>query len=132
MPFTCRYYREALDQFFSNVLQLKSDSQIRNTLIYNYCKHIDYLVTTKDEDIPDICYPTGTKELKYLSKGHHNLIHIFISYFWYRIHNGNPIDNDWVQVTNEEFNDLCMMDYDAFRSLHKAGRPKPMPTSTTS
>ena len=118
-----KQYREYLDHFLKNVLELKSDSPIQKNLIHYDCKHI--------EDIPDLTYTTDNNELEYLYKGRHNLIQIFIVYFKYQYNDSDPIGNDWVDFTNENSNDLRIMDYCDFSRLHKAGLENTSTTSTT-
>ena len=104
MPLTRKHYREALYNALTNILELNSDSPTRKTSTHNNCEHIDYLVTINVEYISYIRYPTDTKALAYFSKWRRNLTMIFIGYFEYLIHDSEPIGDDCVQVTKNNFN----------------------------
>ena len=52
---------------------------------------------------------------KFFSIGHHNLIRIFISSFYYLIHDNDPIDDDLVKVNNDDFNEFRIIGYDGFK-----------------
>ena len=79
MPLTFYQYKEALEHLLTNGLELKSKYPNQKNLMHNDCEYIEDLVNITDTDIPNLCYQTPTKALKYLSIGHHNLIWIFIS-----------------------------------------------------
>ena len=68
-----------MEHVLTSVLESKSEYQIQNTLIHNHCEHIEELVTINDKDIPYLRYPKYTQVLGSLSKGHNNLIHVFIN-----------------------------------------------------
>ena len=108
---------------------MKSGYPIWTNLIQNDYEHIENLVTIDDEDITYLRYPTDTKALKCLYKGHQNHIRIFIAYFHYDSYH---IGNDWVKVNNENFNEIHIIVYDYFSSLRKDGLVNHRPTSTTS
>ena len=59
--------------------------------------------------------------MKYISKGHHNIIHIFVECLQYQIHDNDAIGDYWAQVPDGEYNEICMLDYDALIRLFKAG-----------
>ena len=73
-----------------------------------------YITTT---DIPNFCYRTSTKSSESISIGHQNIIRIFISYFHYQTHDNDTIGNEWVKVSNNNFNEFCITGYDTFRRL---------------
>ena len=56
MTLTRKKSREALEHALTNVLELKSQSPIWNTLIHNGCDFIKDLVNTADADIQNIRY----------------------------------------------------------------------------
>ena len=82
--------------------------------------------------IQNLCYETFTKELKSIYLGHQNLIRYFIYYFEYQVHDNDPIGNDYVKITNYDFNEFRVTDYYNFRSLREAGIINPSKNSTTS
>ena len=131
-PLECKQSRGSLHHIFINVLEVNIESPIWKTFFHNDYAYIGDLVTIIYEDVPYIFSPTNTKTLKYISKGNHNLIHIFVANLQYQIHNNNPVGSDWTQVTNDSFNAFCMANYYTFRSLRKAGLINTMKTSTTS
>ena len=106
-----KQFREALEYVYTNLLEFKSEYPIRKTLIKNDCDCIQDLINIVDTDTQNLCYETPTKELKSLSLGHHNLIRYFIDYFEYRTYNNYPIGDDWMKITNENFNDFRMKYY---------------------
>ena len=61
IPLTQKLFKEALENVINNVLELKSESPIRNNLNLNDCERIEDLVITTDEDIPDLRYQTYNK-----------------------------------------------------------------------
>ena len=61
-----------------------------------------------DTYIRNLRYKASTKELKYLSIGHQNLIRSFIGYFEYIIYDTDPIGDDSTKITNDNFNDFRM------------------------
>ena len=69
MTLTRKKCREALEHALTNVLELKSQSPIWNTLIHNGCGCIKDLVNTADVDIQNIRYKKSTKALESLSVG---------------------------------------------------------------
>ena len=81
MRLTHKHYKETLEHLLTNVLELMSESPIRNNLIHNDCDCIEDLIKTTDKNIPNVCYKISTKALGSLSIVHRNLIQIFISYF---------------------------------------------------
>ena len=131
MTLKLKHSREALEQVLSNVLELKSDSPIRDTLICNDFNSIKDLVNTVDTDIPNIWNRKSTKALEYLSIGHHNIIRIFIYYFQYQIHDNYPIGDDWVKINNDDFDELFIIGYNLFRIFYVAGVLNPRPNSIT-
>ena len=82
-------------------------------------------------DIPDLIYPIYTKTLEPLSKGHHNGIRIFNSYFHFWTYHNDPIGNDWVKVANDDSNKFCITCYDYFRRLRMTGIVNTRNFSTT-
>ena len=132
MPLTRKQSREALGIILTKLLELKSDFPIQNILIHNDCEHIEDFVIINDGNISYLYYPTGINALDSLLKVHHNLIRMFIDYFWYQIHDSDPISNDWVQVTNNNFGYFHIMDCDTFIRLCNSGPENYMSNSTTS
>ena len=66
-----------------------------------------------------------------LSKVPYNIIRIFIDFFKYLIHDSDTVGNDWVKVTNENFNEFHITCYDDFRSLDNAVIVNPSSNETT-
>ena len=95
-----------MEQVLTILLESKSKSTTRKTLIHNHCDCIEETFNNADTDIPTLLYKTPTKELEYLSIGHYNLIQIIISYFQYQIHDNDTIGNDWAKFTKENFNEF--------------------------
>ena len=56
---------------------------------------------------------------------------MFMPYLQQQIHDSDPIGNDWVEVTNENFNEFRVTLYNAFRWLRKARLVNHRPISTT-
>ena len=110
---------------------MKSEFPIWKTFIHNDCEHIRDIFSINDEYIPDLLYSIDTKGSEYISKGHHNLIKIFIDYFQYRIHDSGLIGNDSVKVNNDNFNEFRITDYYSFRRLFEAVILNPRPNTTT-
>ena len=69
--------------------------------------------------------------LNFLSIGHHNLIQVFISYFQYLIHDNDPVGDDWVKGTNDDFNEFLNTGHIYFRRFRMDGLLNQRPTSTT-
>ena len=106
-------HREALEHVLTNVLELSIKSTIWETLIHNYCDCIEDLVNIADTDVTNLCWITSTKSLEFLSIGHHNLIWVFISYLRYLIHDNDPIGDDWVKFTKDDFNEFRVTVYNS-------------------
>ena len=68
-------------------------------------------------NIQNLGYETFTKELKSISLGRQNLICTFIYYFEYQIHGNEPIDEYWVNIIIDDFNEFGVTDFYHFRSL---------------
>ena len=64
MPLTCKMSKQYLEHVVAEVLSLRIEYAIHNTLIQNDCEHIDYLITINDEYISDLYYPTDTRALE--------------------------------------------------------------------
>ena len=107
MPLTYKQPMEALEPVLTNVLELKSGSPIWDILNHNGFECTEDFVNIIDKDIQNLCYEKSTKELKYLSIRHENLIRSFIGYFEYIIYDNEPIGDDWMNITNINFNDFC-------------------------
>ena len=105
---------------------------IHKNLYHTGYECIEYFVKITDTDIQNLCYKKSTKELKSIPIGHQNLIRSFIDYFEYIIYDNYPIGDDWIKITNDDFNDLCMKYYYNFRSLSEAGIVNNRPTLPTS
>ena len=106
---------------------MKCGSPIWKTLIHNYYEHIEDLVIINEKYILDLCYQTDTKAVEYLSKGHNNIIQIFIAFFQYQIHHSDLIGNERVKVTHDNFNDLFSTGHNTLSTLRKAGIVNPSP-----
>ena len=78
---TYKQSRESMEHILTNVLELKSESPFWKTFNQNYCDSIEELVNISGTDILNLCYEKLTKEFKYFSLGHQNLIRYFIDYF---------------------------------------------------
>ena len=131
MTLTRKQSREALGNVLTNVLELKSEPPIQKTAIHNHCDCIADLVNIADMDIPNLHCKSSTNELESIFIGHQNLIRIFVYYFQYRIHDNDHIGYDWVNITNDDFNEVHIAGYDAFRRFRMAGIVNTRPTSTT-
>ena len=69
--------------------------------------------------------------MKYLSLGYQNLIRYFINYLEYITYDNDPIGDDWINITYENFNDFCIKDYYNYRRLRDAVLINPRTNSTT-
>ena len=56
MTLTYKHSREALERVFDNLLELNSESPIRNTLIHNDFDCTEDLVNISDTDIQNLRY----------------------------------------------------------------------------
>ena len=132
MTLTHKHSREALKHDHINVLELKSEYPIWKALIHIYCDFVEDLVNTDDTDIPNLHYKTSTKSEEYLYIGKKNLVWSFTDYFEYKTYDNGPIGDDWMKITNENFNNFRMKDYYNFRTLREARLVNPSPTLPTS
>ena len=96
---------------------MRCESPIWKNLNQNGYESIEEFFNIIDTDMQNLRYEKSTKELKSLSIGHKNLIRSFIGYFEYRTYDNEPIDDDWMKITNDEFNYFCMKYYYNFRRL---------------
>ena len=62
-----------------------------------------------------LSYPTDTKILEPIHKGHHNLIRVFNAYVNLRTHDNDPIGHKYMNFTNDNFNEFHITGYDYFR-----------------
>ena len=123
--------REVLEHVLANVPELKSEYPIWKTLIKNDCGYIEDLVNTNYMDIPNLYYKTSPKPSESLSICHQKFSRVFISYFHYQTHKNDLIGDDWVKVTNDNFNELQITGYDYLRKLWMAGLLNPVSSETT-
>ena len=54
-----------------------------------------------------------------------------MDYFEYKTYDNDPIGEEWMNITNENFNYFRMKDYYNFRRLRESGLVNPSPNSTT-
>ena len=104
---------------------------ICKNLIHNDCGYIEDFFNINDTDIPNTLCKTSAKSLGSLSIGHHNCIWIFIYYLQYKIHDNDPIGDDWVKVTIDDLNEFYIAGYDCFKRFCMDGLINRRQTSTT-
>ena len=121
--------RVALENFLTNVLELKSEYLIWKTLNHNGCECIEDSVNISDTDIQNLHYKNSTKELEFISIGHQQIIWSFIDYLKYITYNNDPIGDDLMNITANNFNDFHMKYYYNFIRLREYVLVNTRPTS---
>lgn len=108
MVLTRPFSKTAFDHVMEHVLGHDRDSPLTRALLDIRCFDIYTLLNLSMEDIAELTYDTETEKEIPVAKGDKNLLRQFLEFVAYRHNSGNPIGDEWVQVTMEDF--------DAFRS----------------
>jgi hypothetical protein len=130
---------------FNHVTQIVLvNANITKALREDGIKEISGLISLDDQQVEDLTYldsdPTNTTAYC-LKKGEIGIIKSFIHYVHYRDEIGNPIGDDWRNITQDDFDQFCCntMYTRRFASLASLGSPAPLassfipaPTPTTS
>ena len=122
LSLTCNNSIEALEHAHKSVIELK-----RN--VYECIEEFIYIA---DTDIQNLRYEKPTNELISLSIEHQNLICYFIDFFDYRTYDNDPIADDCINITNDDFYNLRMKYYYNIRRLREDGLVNTRPTLQTS
>lgn len=97
----------AFTHVLSTVLGQMPDSPLHQALIHTGHDDIMSLVTMTSEAIDSLMYLMDDGKVSPVIVGHRSLVRVFIDYVHFRHSSGNPIGDDWVGITDSDF--------DAFR-----------------
>jgi hypothetical protein len=110
-PTTGSAIRIAQMAAFNHVTQtVLANANITNALREDGINEIGGMISLSDEQVEDLTYLDSdpTNPTAYcLKKGEISLIKSFIHFVHYRDEIGNPIGDDWRNITQDEFDQFC-------------------------
>ena len=95
--------KAAFVHLMDNVFGLKTDKFLTTAITHAGYSDIRDVVTISDTDIDLLQYPDANGDMKDVPKYQKTLLKIFKCFIGYRTASNNPIENNWLSITDEEF-----------------------------
>ena len=110
MVLTRKEAKEAFNHILDEVIGRSDESHLKSSLVFAGIRDIYDLAAIDTETINQLTYPdTNNKKIRIeVSKGVKSLIRVFGDYIAYRISNNIPIDDDWTEVSQADFDSFCI------------------------
>ncbi len=127
MVLTATQAKAAYQHVIENVLGKQTDSPLSLALKHDGLDNLYAFLNINDADIDDLKYdkPDGSATDVKVNKGDKQIICIFHLYIKHRSNSGNPINDDWLSVTKDMFNEYRSITYFSHASA-------PMSSTTSS
>jgi hypothetical protein len=98
---------KAFDHIIENVFLRSDTSTLKEALIANGIKDMYAFMTIDSDTIDGLAYNKSAKEKNVqVSKGDKGLIKMFLKYVLHRSTTGDPVGNNWKEVTQVQFDDF--------------------------
>ena len=131
MALTHAKAREAFDYVVNVVLQVPKEGPLYKALEKSGDNDVMAMISLPDCDIDTLTFDRSDTEKNVpLSRGDKNLLHIFCHYILYRDSIGHPIENDWLSLTSEDFDDYRVSPH-CLAIVRGSVPPPPVSTTTT-
>ena len=129
MVFTRAEGKAALEHIIENVFELPCDGPLAKALLAMHVKdNIRDVIVMPFEDVESLVYTKDQGNEVALKKPFCWMIHVLKHYHLYCISERNPIGDDWVPITAQEYQDYWMSA--AYAETHKASMPIALSSSS--
>ncbi|KAG7339414.1 hypothetical protein IV203_025409 [Nitzschia inconspicua] len=137
MPLTKSQRAQALEHILTNVFDLEANDPLRASLRDDGIVGIYDLVSMEREYVKSLTYldeVDGTQQRTLVPRGTARLIIILKDFLRYKVAMGEPVDDDWTRITQEEFDSFRVSGvYLEATAMANGGIPlfKPITNSST-
>jgi hypothetical protein len=98
--------QDTLTQVLQVLLGFTDTDPLPLALVHSGYTDIHHIITMTQDDINALEYEDSNKGLVGMPSPAWNLLRIFNAYHVYRYEEGDPIGDDWVTITPQEFNEF--------------------------
>jgi hypothetical protein len=89
--------REAFNYVLNSLLGRNDNSALKKSLVAEGCDDMFHMISTVPEYIDDIA----------TDKSDNALLTLFLQFIAHRESSGNPVEDQWITITQEEFDAFC-------------------------
>ena len=130
MVLTRKEAKDAFNHILDEVIGCSDESHLKTSLVFAGIRDIYDLATIDAETINQLTYPDSNdkKICIDVSKGDKSLIRVFGDYIVYHLTNNTPIDDDWTEVTQADFDSFHISS--DYQTQLRNGPKTPPPSNT--